>query len=185
MLDANQLYFPNCFDVVFCLGVLYHTSDPVGMLRTLWKSMKSKGTLIVDCQGIPDHFFTHEEHDATRGVGVSTKKDAVGERGVEHNGIAQQEPQQPLCLVPRGKYARAGGVWFLPNKRALVNWLERANFRDVEFFYSEKLSVEEQRTTEQWANIPSLASALNPDDVSRTIEGYPAPHRFYLRATRG
>ena len=31
---------PNAFDIVFCLGVLYHTSDPIGMLRDIYKSMK-------------------------------------------------------------------------------------------------------------------------------------------------
>ncbi len=30
------------FDVVFCLGVLYHTSDPVMMLKDIHKSMKGK-----------------------------------------------------------------------------------------------------------------------------------------------
>ena len=32
--------FPHAFDVVFCLGVLYHTNDPIGMLRDIHKSMK-------------------------------------------------------------------------------------------------------------------------------------------------
>eukprot|EP01051_Picozoa_sp_SAG22_P017440 SAG22_NODE_2691_length_2307_cov_20.591938_2_plen_91_part_00 len=44
--------FARAFDVVFCLGVLYHTTDPIGMLKQLWRSMAPGGTLIVDCQGI-------------------------------------------------------------------------------------------------------------------------------------
>ena len=32
--------FPNTFDVVYCLGVLYHTNDPIGMLKDIHKSMK-------------------------------------------------------------------------------------------------------------------------------------------------
>ena len=44
--------FPQTFDVVFCLGVLYHTPDPVGMLRKINSSLKSKGEIVVDCQGI-------------------------------------------------------------------------------------------------------------------------------------
>ena len=42
--------FSNVFDVVFCLGVLYHTHDPIGMLRTILNSMK-KGSVsrIVVC----------------------------------------------------------------------------------------------------------------------------------------
>ena len=30
------------FDVIFCLGVLYHTPDPIGMLKDIYKSMKGK-----------------------------------------------------------------------------------------------------------------------------------------------
>lgn len=33
--------FSGVFDVVFCLGVLYHTPDPITMLRTIWSSMRS------------------------------------------------------------------------------------------------------------------------------------------------
>ncbi len=32
--------FAGAFDVVFCLGVLYHTPDPIGMLRDIHTSMK-------------------------------------------------------------------------------------------------------------------------------------------------
>ena len=32
--------FAGVFDVVFCLGVLYHTPDPIGMLRDIHSSMK-------------------------------------------------------------------------------------------------------------------------------------------------
>ena len=48
--------FARAFDVMFCLGVLYHTPDPIGMLRQLWNAMAPGGTLIVDCQGIADDF---------------------------------------------------------------------------------------------------------------------------------
>ena len=51
-------------------------------------------------------------------------------------------------------------------------------------FYGAPLSVDEQRSTD-WASIKSLKEALKPDDPSMTVEGYPAPYRYYLRATRG
>jgi len=38
----SMTLFPRTFDVVFCLGVLYHTNDPIGMLRDIHKSMKGK-----------------------------------------------------------------------------------------------------------------------------------------------
>ena len=45
-------YFPKFFDVVFCLGILYHQLDPVGTLRKIHTSLKSGGEVIIDCQGI-------------------------------------------------------------------------------------------------------------------------------------
>lgn len=162
MLDAGELHFPNCFDVVFCLGVLYHTTDPIGMLRTLWQSMKPHGTLIIDCQGIDYGYETQESSSAS----------------------AAETNQLPLALMPKKSYANAGGIWFLPNQELLKIWLTRAHFKDIEMFYADKLSTDEQRATE-WADISSLQQALNKDDQSRTVEGYPAPHRFYMKATRG
>ncbi len=33
---------PGMFDIIFCLGVLYHTPDPIGMLKDIHLSMKGK-----------------------------------------------------------------------------------------------------------------------------------------------
>ena len=89
-----------------------------------------------------------------------------------------------ISLTPRRAYAKANGIWFLPTLAALKVWLERSNFRDIECFYAEKLDVGEQRAT-AWAAIPSLQEALDPDDATKTVEGYPAPWRFYVKAIRG
>lgn len=63
---------PAIFDVVFCLGVLYHTPDPIGMLKDIYNSMKKSSTLIVDCQGIPgeDHItlFPKKRYTNMKGV---------------------------------------------------------------------------------------------------------------------
>mmetsp|Transcript_15467 Transcript_15467/g.25288 ORF Transcript_15467/g.25288 Transcript_15467/m.25288 type:complete len:658 (-) Transcript_15467:1080-3053(-) len=139
--------FPDMFDVVFCLGVLYHTNDPIGMLRKIYKSMRKGSHLIVDCQGIPG--------------------------------------DESVALFPRKKYANMGGVYFLPTILCLQNWLARANFGKQEIFFSEPLKIEEQRVTE-WAPVnTSLQESLDPEDPTKTIEGYPAPHRYYIRAKRG
>jgi tRNA (mo5U34)-methyltransferase len=168
VLDAGELLFPNCFDVVFCLGVLYHTTDPIGMLRVLWKSMKPNGTLIIDCQGIDYGYETS-----------TTNNNAAAEASDD----TSSPKQLPLALMPRKTYANAGGIWFLPNQELLRIWLTRANFKNIEMFYDDKLSTDEQRSTE-WADISSLQQALNQNDQSRTVEGYPAPYRFYMRAQR-
>ncbi len=133
------------FDTVFCLGILYHHTDPVGLLRKALTSLRKGGQIVIDCQGIPG--------------------------------------DDPMALCPANRYGRARGFWFLPTESCLRNWIQRAGFRDVEIIFNEKLSVEEQRTTE-WAPIPSLKDALNPDDPRFTVEGYPAPYRIYATARK-
>ncbi|MDD9951551.1 MAG: tRNA 5-methoxyuridine(34)/uridine 5-oxyacetic acid(34) synthase CmoB [Zetaproteobacteria bacterium] len=49
----NMDAFLHCFDVVFCMGILYHHTDPVGLCRKIWQAMKPGATLVIDCQGIP------------------------------------------------------------------------------------------------------------------------------------
>lgn len=50
-------YLPNYalkFDVIFCLGVIYHRSDPVTMLKNLKASLKSGGSVFLDTMYIED-----------------------------------------------------------------------------------------------------------------------------------
>ncbi len=103
-----------------------------------------------------------------------------GEVFIDCQGIAGEDP---VCLMPRGRYAKARGVWFLPTLSALENWLHRASFRNITCFYQGPLLSAEQRRT-AWAPIDSLAEFLDPQDATKTIEGYPAPWRFYLKAVK-
>jgi tRNA (mo5U34)-methyltransferase len=41
-------YYEYKFDTIFCLGVLYHRSDPVGTLKSLYRSLNYGGELILD-----------------------------------------------------------------------------------------------------------------------------------------
>ena len=45
--------FKESFDVVFLMGILYHRSSPVEVLRDIMTAMKPGGVLIVESQGIP------------------------------------------------------------------------------------------------------------------------------------
>ncbi|WP_319586600.1 tRNA 5-methoxyuridine(34)/uridine 5-oxyacetic acid(34) synthase CmoB [uncultured Desulfobulbus sp.] len=45
--------FPESFDVIFCLGILYHRPSPVEALRDLYAALKPGGCLIVESQAIP------------------------------------------------------------------------------------------------------------------------------------
>jgi len=41
-------FYEHKFDTLFCLGVLYHRSDPIGSLKSLFKALNSGGELILD-----------------------------------------------------------------------------------------------------------------------------------------
>jgi len=45
--------FPECFDVIFCLGILYHRPSPIEALRDLRSALKPGGVLIIESQAIP------------------------------------------------------------------------------------------------------------------------------------
>lgn len=138
--------YPRFFDTIFCLGILYHHTDPIGMLRNIHQALAPGGEVVVDCQGIPG--------------------------------------DMPVALTPRGRYAKARGIWFLPTQSCLEHWMIRAGFTRVRCIYAEPLSIQEQRPT-LWAPIHSLQDFLDPLDSSRTIEGYPAPWRYYMIANKG
>lgn len=80
------------------------------------------------------------------------------------------------CLVPQGRYARMGNVWFIPSCDMLQTWLEKMGFREVQLLDVNTTSTEEQRST-AWMRFQSLADFLDPSDPSLTVEGHPAPRR--------
>ena len=84
-------------------------------------------------------------------------------------------------LVPEGRYARMGNVWFLPSCDTLLGWLRKTGFADAGVVDVGNTSTAEQRTTE-WMTFHSLANFLDPDDSSKTIEGYTAPRRAVITA---
>lgn len=81
-------------------------------------------------------------------------------------------------LVPEERYAQMNNVWFLPSVPELMLWMRRCGYKNVRCVDLDQTSTEEQRSTE-WMTWNSLADFLDPNDASKTIEGYPAP----LRAT--
>lgn len=137
--------YPAFFDTVFCMGILYHHADPIGLLRKILASMKKGGQIIIECQGIPG--------------------------------------EDPVALMPENRYARGRGFWWLPTRSCLAHWMQRSGFREIEFFADVLLTSEEQRSS-KFAPIESLEDFLDKDDRSKTIEGYPAPRRFYLKARK-
>jgi tRNA (mo5U34)-methyltransferase len=92
------------------------------------------------------------------------------------------EGRKGEVLVPDGRYSKMGNVWFIPSADTLIGWLQKCGFKDVKLVDVKQTSPQEQRATD-WMRFHSLANFLDPDDPSRTIEGYPAPRRGVFVAT--
>ena len=90
--------------------------------------------------------------------------------------------EEPCARTPADRYARMRNVWLLPTIAELTIWLRRTGFRDVEVVDTTVTTSEEQRSTE-WMSFESLAEALDPEDCSRTVEGWPSPRRVIVTAT--
>lgn len=86
-------------------------------------------------------------------------------------------------LVPEGRYAMMGNVWFLPSCPTLMSWMTKCGYRDVQLVDVSQTSTLEQRATE-WMDFYSLADFLHPDDPDRTVEGHPAPRRAVIVARK-
>ncbi|MSN97121.1 tRNA 5-methoxyuridine(34)/uridine 5-oxyacetic acid(34) synthase CmoB [Campylobacter sp. FMV-PI01] len=144
LLGVEHLpFYEHKFDTIFCLGVIYHRSDPVKMLKDLKASLNSGGELILDT--------------------IYIKSDL------------------DIALVPKNSYAKMSNVYFIPSINALQNWCQKAKFKDFEILATKETDLNEQRKT-SWIDTESLGDFLDKDDKSKTIEGYPAPKRVYIRA---
>ncbi len=146
MLGVEHVeFYEHTFDVLFCLGVLYHRSDPVAMLKSLFKGLNKGGELILDTFMI--------------------------------------DGEEEVCLTPRERYSKIPNIYFIPTVNALKNWCYRAGFAEVEVLEIKKTDLNEQRKTE-WIATQSLEDFLDPENPDKTVEGYPAPKRVYIKAIK-
>ncbi|MCT7619116.1 tRNA 5-methoxyuridine(34)/uridine 5-oxyacetic acid(34) synthase CmoB [Aliarcobacter butzleri] len=88
-----------------------------------------------------------------------------------------------ICLTPNKRYSKIPNIYFIPTIPALRNWLERAGFENIEVLATTITTSEEQRKT-PWSFDESLEDFLDPNDSSKTVEGYPAPKRVYVKARK-
>jgi len=143
LLGVEHLeFYEEKFDMIFCLGVLYHRSDPVAMLKSLFKGLDSYGEIILDT------FYI--------------------------------EGDDEMCLCPESSYSKIPNIYFVPTIKALKNWCLRAGFTSFEVLETSVTQVDEQRKTE-WIEGQSLEDFLDPNDSRKTVEGYPAPARVYVK----
>ncbi len=90
---------------------------------------------------------------------------------------------EDTILVPKDRYAKMANVWFLPSTLALENMLRRVGFKNVRTVDINQTSTQEQQAT-PWMDFHSLENFLDPNDANVTCEGYPAPRRATLIATK-
>ena len=90
--------------------------------------------------------------------------------------------KEPYACTPRDRYARMRNVWLLPTISELTTWLARSGYKDIDVVDRSITTTDEQRTTE-WMPFESLAEALDPNDPTKTVEGWPVPHRVVVTAT--
>ena len=84
--------------------------------------------------------------------------------------------------TPNDRYARMRNVWSLPTVPMLAKWLEETGYSNIEIVDQTMTTTEEQRST-AWMRFESLREALDPDDPTKTVEGWPAPHRVIITAS--
>lgn len=132
------------FDTIFCLGVLYHRSDPIKCLKELKSALNPNGEVFIDTMYI--------------------------------------DRDDEMVLSPDTSYSKIPNISFIPSIKALRNWAKRAKFKSFEILATKDTDSFEQRKT-KWIDSQSLEDFLDPNDSSKTIEGYPAPKRIYIRLT--
>ncbi len=84
-------------------------------------------------------------------------------------------------LIPEGRYAQMRNVWSIPSVRTLESWMHKAQFKNIRCVDVSTTTIKEQRSTD-WMTFQSLQDFLDPNDHSKTIEGYPAPQRAMIIA---
>jgi tRNA (mo5U34)-methyltransferase len=91
--------------------------------------------------------------------------------------------KQEVALCPAERYAKIPNIYFIPTVNCFKNWLNRAGFVDIELIEITQTDSDEQRVT-PWTFEQSLDHFLDENDKSKTVEGYPAPKRAYLKARK-
>ena len=90
--------------------------------------------------------------------------------------IVTDEDRYPEGLIPEDRYAKMRNVWCVPTLSQTLRWLKEAGFSNPRVIDVTSTTRAEQRRTE-WMTFESLDDFLDPHDLERTIEGYPAPVR--------
>ena len=147
-------------------------------LPALTTKYKGKGFDTVFSMGVLYHRLSPIDHLRELKSFLRAGGELVLETLIIDGGVGESQQQ---VLLPKDRYAQMRNVWFLPTPALLIRMLERVGFKNVRVVDINQTSIEEQRKTE-WMTFDSLENFLDPNDHSKTIEGYPAPKRAVIIA---
>lgn len=94
------------------------------------------------------------------------------------------EGDEHQALMPGERYAQMRNVYFIPSIPTMKTWLAKCGFTNINVVDVSMTTTDEQRKT-AWMTSDSLADFLDPNDPTKTIEGYPAPMRAVFIASKG
>ena len=86
-------------------------------------------------------------------------------------------------LTPNDRYAQMRNVWSIMTVKKTIQLMEQAGLKNIRCVDQNVTSLDEQRRTD-WMQFHSLKEFLDPNDISKTIEGYPAPKRGLFIASK-
>lgn len=157
-------------------------------------AMAGIDTLAIDLLGVEHLTLFQDSFDIIFLMGIiyhrpspiDTLRDIL--MALKPGGILFMETQaipgdQPVALFPKHTYAKVPGTYFVPTGNCLRNWVEKAGFVQHTLFASHAMTPEIQRKTE-WMTFESFSDFVDKKDPTKTVEGYPAPIRIFLKAIK-
>ncbi len=170
--------------------------DPSALCRCQFDLINHyvKSDIKFELLGVEHLPFYEEKFDTVFCLGVLYHRpDPIGTlkalaKGIESGGelfldTFMIDGDEDICLSPETTYSKIPNIYFVPTVKALKNWCGRAGFIDIEVLEVRTTTEDEQRST-PWIEGQSLGSFLDPNDNTKTVEGYPAPKRVYIKARR-
>ena len=149
---------------------IYHL--PINHLDWLAISKKRVDTLV--CMGVLTHqrdpkVFLNEIRQMLRPGGKLLIETLVIPKG------------DSLYLQKEERYAGMKNIYFLPNMKDLQAILKECSYQNIHTVDISATSLQEQKSS-SFSSPVSLLNFLDSKDHSKTVEGYPRPHRAILVA---
>ena len=113
---------------------------------------------------------------------IKLLKKSLAKNGILYLETLVIEGEKDWILAPQKSYGKMTNCYFIPTVSALKGWCYRAGFETVKVLSENFTSLKEQRNTEYCPRpMQSLIDFLDPCDLTKTIEGYPAHKRAIVR----